>query len=370
LELTGSNAATGLVAMAAYLPTLLFGLYSGALVDRFDRRRLMLVADMVRAAIVLLIPLLYGWGGLNGLLLGILTFTVASFNTLFNPARDALVGRLVQPQERLTANTMIQTSWQYAMFIGPVVAGVVLSLVGEIHLFTLDAFTFLASFYFIYKIAIETNGNDAKNRTLWTEFKASWADVRVGLIYARGDRRVWALLMITAIDNLFLMGPALIGAPIFVREILHEGAESYAFVQVAYAIGMMAGAVLLNRYGYRFRSSHIILWGIIFDGLTFLPLWWVNTFEGMFLTITIHAMGIPLIVISRPTLIQNIAPPEMQGRIFSMIAVAVYGFTALSIAATGALAEIIPINQIYALIAILAASTGAVGWTIQEFRNI
>ncbi len=370
LDLTGSNAATGLVAMSAYLPTLLFGVFSGVLVDRFDRRRVMLFADAIRAVLVLIIPLLYVLDGLNAVVLGLLTFSVASFNTLFNPARDVLVGELIQPKERLTANAMIQTSWQYAFFIGPAAAGVLLSLVGQIHLFSLDALTFLLSFYFIYKIKTRPAASPAGMEGIRKEFGKSWAEVSAGLRYAWSDRRIRTLLLITAVDNLFLMGPAIMGAPIFIREILHEGAESFAFVQVAYAIGMVAGTILISRYGKRFRANHIILWGIIFDGLTFVPLLWVETFQAMFITICIHAMGIPMIIATRPTIIQNIAPPEMQGRIFSMISVAVFGFTAISIALTGILSEVIPINIIYAIIGVIAAGVGAAGWLIRDFREM
>ncbi len=60
----------------------------------------------------------------------------------------------------------------------------------------------------------------------------------------------------------------------------------------------------------------------------------------------------------------------MQGRVFSLIAVCVFGFTALSIAITGIVAEIIPMNVIYAYIGVIAASTGIVGWFVKEFRKM
>lgn len=370
LDLTGSNAITGLIAMAGYLPTLLFGLYSGALVDRFDRRRLMLISDVARMGIVLLIPLLHAFGGLNGLILGLLTFAIASFNALFNPARDAIVGDLIEAKDRLKANSLIQTSWQYALFIGPAIAGILLSIVGEVQLFTLDAVTFLLSFYFIYKIAVRRKQPKVVSGSIQEAFKGSWGDVKAGLRYALKNRMIWVLLLVTAVDNLFLMGPAIIGAPIFVREILQAGAGSYAFVQVAYAIGMVTGTLLLNKYGKRWGNGRLLLWGIMLDGITFLPLLWVTSFWGMFITIVFHAMAIPMLIVARPTIIQNIVPTEMQGRIFSMMSVGVFGLTAVSIAATGALAEIIPINIIYGIIAVLAASTGVMGWFVKEFREL
>jgi MFS family permease len=376
LEMTGSKSLTGLVAMAAYLPSLLFGLYSGALVDRFDRRRVMLFADAGRAAVVLLIPLVWALDGLSAVTLGVLTFALASLTTLFIPARDTLVGRLVETDRRLTANALIQTSWQYALFLGPAVASVVLWLAGELHLFTVDSITFLVSFCFIYRIrtspgsTAETAAATAPGGPLRAALKDSWGDVKVGLRYAWRDRRVRGLLLITAVDNLFLMGPAIIGVPLFVREVLHLGAFSYAVLQVAHAIGMVAGTVLVARYGRHFRKGHIVLWGIILDGLTFFPLLWVDTFWGTFAVLAVHSMAIPMIIVPRPTIIHDIVPAEMQGRVFSMISVAVVGFTAVSISAAGLIAEVVPVNVMYAGTAVLAASTGAVGWLIKEFRNL
>jgi MFS family permease len=369
LELTGSNAATGLVAMAGYLPTLLFGLYAGALADRFDRRKLMMFADLARMFVVLLVPLLYFLNGLNGLLLGIFTFFIAIFNTVFLPSRDSMVPQLVKPDQLLKANSLIQTCWQFSLLLGPAVAGLLIPLIGVIHLFNFDALTFLLSLIFIYKIRTAKKIKPIHKISLPMQLKSSLQDVLAGLDYARKDKIIWALLMITAIDNLFIMGPAIVGAPIFVREILQEDATSYAFVQIAYAIGLLSGTVILNIFGKKFRNGHILLWGIVLDGITFLPLLWVTTFWGMFITLVAHSFVIPMIIIPRPTLIHRMVPSEMQGRIFSMISIAVVGFTAISMGITGLVAEIIPINWIYAIISILAAACGAVGWFVREFRE-
>jgi len=370
LDLTGSESTTGLVAMAAYLPTLLFGLFSGVIVDRFDRRRLMLLADAGRAAIVLLIPLLWAIEGLTVLTLGITSFALACLTTLFAPARDTLVGEIVPPERRLAANALIQTSWQYASLLGPAMASGVLYVFAQIHLFTVDAATFVVSFLFIYAVRTDSPRASESGGKLSQAMRSSWSDVVSGLRYAWGDRRVRGLLLITAVDNLFLMGPAMIGTLLFARKILHLSLTGYAFLQVAYAIGMVVGTLLLTRYGKRFRKGHIVLWGIILDGLTFGPLLWIDTFWGTFALLTVHSMAIPMIIVPRPTIIHEIVPKAMQGRIFSMISVAVVGFTAISISLTGIIAEFIPVNVIFAGTAVLAAGSGAAGWLIKEFREL
>ena len=229
LELTGSNAATGLIAMSGYLPSLLFGLFSGALVDRFDKRRIMLLADVARAILVACIPILYYVGGLNGLVLGLFTFAIASFNTLFNPARDTIVGKIVPPEKQLQANSLIHTSWQYALFIGPAIAGFLLLFVDEVQLFLMDALTFLLSFYFIYQLNEHRGTGTQKNeRKLCQQLKTSpisdaekigtveaakkkkkiktvvaesLGDMWEGLQYVKGDKRLLVLVFMTISNN-------------------------------------------------------------------------------------------------------------------------------------------------------------------------
>ena len=131
--------------MTAYLPTLIFGLFSGVLSDRFDRRRLMITSDLTRAVLVLAIPLLWFMDMLSPLWLVVITFMVASFGTLFNPARDSLVPDIAPAGKLELANSLIQTSWQLAMFLGPALAGLLIPLVGIIHLFEFDSATFVFS---------------------------------------------------------------------------------------------------------------------------------------------------------------------------------------------------------------------------------
>ncbi len=371
LELTGSKATAGFIMMLGSLPSLLLGPYSGALVDKLDRRRTMLVSDLGRAGLVMVIPLLFLVGGLVPWVLGLLTFAIASFNTLYLPARDTLVGQLVEPRDRLAANTMIQTSWQYAILLGPPIAAGALIWISQAHLFVLDAASYGVSFLFIYRIGASVGGFRRPRLVEFARVLAGgWADTRAGLKYVSGEPRLRALLLVTAAANFFLMGPAMLGAPIFVKEVLGLGLESFAFVSIATAIGMIASTLLLRRFGRGLANSRLLLWGIILDGLTFVPMLWVGSLPGMFVVMMVHAMAIPLIMVCRTTVIQNIVPTNMQGRVFSLISAAVFGFMSLSTALTGVLAEYLPISYIYAGAGVLAASTGAIGWLLGGFKNL
>lgn len=375
LDLTGSPALTGLVAMAGYLPVLLLGLLAGALVDRLDRRRVLLACDLARAGLVLLIPLLAGLDLLNTPLLGILTFLMAVFTAHFNPARDAFIPQLVAPEELRGANTLIQSGWQLAMLAGPALAGLLIPLTGELHLFTADGLSFLASFALIWRMSPPPAATPAATAgglgpaAFRRELGLALRSMREGLALAGRDRRIRALLWVTAVDNLFIMGPAIVGTPLFVRRVLGGDAGDYAFLLTAFAAGMLAGSLLLHLLGRRVRDSRLLLWGIVLDGITFLPLLWVRSFAGAWWTLAVHSLVIPLIIIPRPTLVQRLVPPDFHGRIFSMISVAVTGFSALSVALTGLAAEWVPVPLIFGSIALLATLCGLAGWCVREFRE-
>jgi DHA3 family macrolide efflux protein-like MFS transporter len=371
LSLTGSSSLTGLVAMSAYLPVLILGLPAGALVDRLDRRRVMLGAIAARALLAGTIPLLAFRGLLDPLLLGAITFAMAVFSAHFSPARDALVPELVPPAELRPANALIQSGWQLALLAGPGLAGLLTPLTGELHLFTATALAYLLSAGFIASMPAthKGQGRTAGRLQLSHELRQAMAKAGEGLALARRDRRLWAILLVTGADNLFIMGPAIVGTPLFVKQVLHGSSGDYAYLLTAYAVGMICGSLALARWGKQLRDSRLLLWGIVLDGITFLPLLWVSSFAGAWLTLFIHSLMIPLIVVPRPTLIQRMVPAEFHGRVFAMVSVAVTGLSAVSVALTGLVAEWVPVPWIFGSIAVLGALCGLAGWTIREFRD-
>lgn len=367
-DLTGSRVATGFLGSAQFLPAIFFGLFAGVLVDRFDRRKLMMFADFMRACLVLVIPLLLAAGYLSGIHLGLFAFAIAIFTTIFRPARDALVPELV-PKNKLTqANSLMQSSMSLSWLIGPIVAAAALPVLHVEGLFYIDALTYLASFtclLFIKKASDKAQAlsPDANIRP------SAWGDLRDGLKFAMNDGRLRGLLLITAVDNTFIMGPSIVGLPIYVRDYLHHGPGGMAAIEAAFASGVVIGSIFLHRYGSRLPKGRTILIAMIIDGITYIPLMWTTTLWTTFIVIFIHSLFIPFIVIPRTTLIQEIVEPRMQGRIFSMINLAVVGLTALSTTLTGIVAEWISMPRIYAIFGGLAALVGLWGWAFRDFRR-
>jgi len=363
LELTGSKAAMGTVAALSHLPILLFGLLGGVAADVYNRRRVMLAADAMRALVVLVLPLTMLYGTVNlGVIYGV-TFVSALGIVFFNPARDAIVPELVPPSQLVKANSLIQSSHFAAMLLGPAVAALLLSAVDLVHLFTINAATFGISFGAILLIRYRPTGRQTAAR------KSTTGHLGEVVRYVFKERRLRFLLILTAINNFFIMGPAIVGTPIFVREILHQDVTHYAFVESTLGLGMIIGAILVNLAARSLGKGKLLLLGMLFDGVTYAVLYYCGTTMGLAALIAFHALGIPFIIVSRTALIQEWVPTGMQGRIFGLAGMAVVGTTAVSCGAVGFLAESIPINLIFGVFGICATLCGIVGYCYTKLRE-
>ncbi|HUX08340.1 MAG TPA: MFS transporter [Acidobacteriota bacterium] len=374
LEVTGNNGAAGLVVMSLYLPMIVVGLAGGSLVDRWDRRRTMILSDAARCLLVLLFPLLFFSGHLTALLIAVLAFSVESFSSIFLPARDVLVGELTPKAQLTKANALVQSALPIAMIMGPAAAGLLLPYVGIAHLFTVDAATFVVSLLLLVGITKTPRRLEADRPG-----KRLYDEVKAGLRYASRDNIFRWLLVITAVDNWFIMGPAIIGMPILVREVIGGPhavfgiqvgvAQIFALTTAFMAAGFIVGNMFIHHLHLRLNRGRVLLLGIFFDGITHVPLMFLREPELVFLTMFAHGLSIPAILVTRTTMVQEMVPKEYQGRAFALINMTVKGVTALSIGATGFIAATIGANTIFGVWGLTAASLGPIGWAVSSLRE-
>ena len=355
LDITGSKSLTSLVSMSAYLPAVLFGLFAGVVVDRYNRKWIMIYSDILRALLVAVIPLSLIYGFISPLLIGAITFSLSTFSAFFYPARDSLIPHIVTAEELPAANSAISVSGQMSHLLGPLFAGIGISIFGLKHLFTADAISFLFSILLISLIV-----GPARKLTI-EKHPPKWQGIVEGLTYVNSHKGLRILLILTFVNNIFIMGPAIIGLPVFVREVLTSDFGVLAKLEVAMAAGMIVGSFVFWKAEKNISPISILLFGIVMDGATYTLLFIADTSFIAILVLIIHGIGIPLITVSRTTIIQAVVPDEFRGRLFSMIYMAVMGTTAISVGLTGFILEFIGADSLFLLIGVGAASTVIIG---------
>ena len=355
LELSASKAVVGLVAMSAYLPAMLISIFAGVVADRVNRRRIMLIADAFRAIVILGLPIAWKLGILSTPMLALNAFIIAGAAAFFNPARDAVIPQLVPCDGLMRANSLIQTSWQFSMLLGPLLAALLLQHFGIIHLFTVDSGAYFLSFIFILLMRPR-----AENKILAKT--SSMEDLKSGLRYVRNEKVIFPLLLITIADNFFIMGPAYVGTPVFVKETLSGTAGNYALITGSYAVGMLIGTAGLLWLGNRIGKGRVLLIGMMLDGITFVPYFFADSITDLALYSVIHSLAIPMLTISRASIIQEIVPHKMRGRVFALVNLAVVGLTAVSSGLSGLILEFIDAPTLFLIGGILGCLCGVIGW--------
>jgi len=379
LEISESRSATGFVAMMENLPILVFGLLAGVAADRLGRRRVMLASGAARGLLMAGIPLL-AWAGLLsvGLLLA-WAFVFAMAVSLFLPARDSIIPQLVDEAGRLRANTLVQGSEQFAWFLGPLIAAGLLGLVGPVQLFWGSALLFAGGVVLLRAMRTPPSmapagGKDALLQSGETGVAAgarlAWRDAREGLLLVWRHRELRWLLALTAVNNFFIMGPAIVAMPIYIRQDLGLGGSHYAGIEAVLAAGMLSGSALLLKGWPRMGKGRLWLAGMTADGLTYGPMLLAPAYPALVPLIFAHAFFIPWITIARVSLVQDLAPEVMRGRVFSVMGMSVVGMTALSAGFTGLLVDLVPTHQLFGTWGLLGMLCGIVGWMMPRLRRL
>jgi MFS family permease len=365
LDVTGSRGGAGLLVAVNFVPALVLGLFAGAIVDRYDRRRVMLAADLLRALAVGAIPLLHGAGRLTPAALGAAIFCLSVGTTLFNPALKSLVPERVPPSHLATVAAIFTVSEFGALVGGPVLAAFIIPTLGHIHLFSLDAVSFLVSAACLALLSRAARALPPRAITL----AGLVHEIRTGVEAVAGDRVLRALLLIIAADNLIIMGLAHVATPLLVKDTLGLGPEGYAAAQRYFFLGMVVASMAFWAFGRHMPKGPTILLGIVLDGLTFIPIAFAQSLPQLQAALFVHALAIPMIVIPRTVLVQQLVPGHLHGRAFSLLNVTVFGMMALSCALTGALAEVISPRTLFIVLGLLGAIPGVIGLGIPTLRG-
>jgi len=325
----------------------------------------MVGADAARAILLGVSSLLFVAGALTPPLLTAIAFGVASAAVLFYPARDAMLPELV-PHDRLNqANAFVQLSQQGAFFAGPMVAGWLIKRYGVGSAFPTGVVFFAASLTALLFL----RGAGAGHRGERAEMGLA-QDFRSGLRAIASDRALVLLLTLTALDNLFIMGPAIVGTAVLVRDTLHADAAAYAMAEATYGISMILGSLTVGRLGSRIGYGRLLLLGIFVDGITYVPLLWCRSLTFLIGVTFVHALAIPMITIPRTTLVQHIVTPRLRGRVFALVNVVVLGTTAISSGLAGLALDRLTAPALFGWIGCLAGATGLLGFASGRLRRL
>jgi len=332
------------VMIARTLPAFLFGPIAGTLVDRLDRKRLMIVADLARGAMYLsMIFLRELWA------IYLLSFAIECLSLLWGPARDASLPNLVPRRQLTNANSLVLLSSYATLPVGGAVfaalTAVSIWLGGRIPILAaqpeslallLDAGTFLFSASMVAGIAIRTQPSHATERLTLSRV---WHDTKDGISFLRENSLASAMTggIVVAFGA---VGAVLAIGPVFVQTTLGAGPSGWGLVVTAFGVGMGLGIATAGQAAKVIDREIVFVWSLIaaaaalFVLATMPNLSWAIVF-----TVWLGAFC-GLAWVSGYTLLQENVVDEFRGRTFGALTTLARMFLFLSLAAFPALAQI------------------------------
>ncbi|GHF44068.1 MFS family permease [Deinococcus metalli] len=342
-RVTGSVTATALLALASYLPGLLFGSFAGVLADRWPRRRVLLVSQVLQGGVMLLLLLAERPGWLW--VAYAVTFAELTLSLVALPAGAALLPGLVGEQRLGRANATLAVGSTVARLLGPPLGGVLAAWGGVRGVVVFDALTFLvaaACFARLPEVPAPrlAPAPDAPATLLgtWWDLGREW---REGLSIVRRERVIVALVVVLGLTSLggTLVDPAYMP---WMQAVLHADAATVGLLGTLMGLSTLLGGVVAGWAVDRVPLRRLIVGGTLAVGAVMLALYTRTTVPTALGLMAL--LGVPMVVanVAISTLVQAATPDVYRGRVYgalgttnALVGVLATGSAAVAGAGTG-----------------------------------
>ena len=349
----------GLVMMASVVPVLLVGMFAGTMVDRWDRKKVMIGSDLLRAVLV---PgyLLLATPQQLPIALGV-AFLSAAVSAFFYPARTAILPALVEEEDLMSANGWMQMGQTVARLTGPILAGLVVAAFGTSIAFVIDSISFLISAGLLLLIAgVPTLAREG------TTAKSAWQDFLEGARYAFNSSLLRTITLGLSVVLLGLGAVNVLFVP-FLRNTFNVEPTALGVVETAQGVGMLVGGLAIGALGRKLSSIQIAFISIVLLGGGVCVFGMAPTYVIILLIMPFIGLTIPPVNASLNTLMQTNVPSKMLGRSGAVLDMSATVANLISMGLAGVLADAIGFRETFILGGIMIAVGGMMmGWLLQR----
>jgi MFS family permease len=311
-DLTQSGLSTGLIIIASTLPAFLLTPYAGVVVDRFDRRKIMMTADLTRGVLALGMLLVRTPEAIW--LLYLFSALLVAFASFFGPALNSAIPNLVHKDELISANALSSATWGLMLAVGAAIGGVVIAAFGRDAAFVVNSFSFFFSAAMIFSIRKsfgQPQIHQAEKRSAWQEFRSS-------LAFMRAYPQVLASVLVKT--GIGLAGGVILLLTVFAQTVFRMGDAGVGWLYSARGLGVLLGPYVTRSYAGRdiARMRRVILVSFILAGLFYLAFSSAASFALGALFVMLAHMCTGILWTLSSTMLQLLTPDRLRGRIFAL----------------------------------------------------
>jgi MFS family permease len=379
LTMTGDTLVLGTVLALISVPRALFILVGGAIVDRYSPKQVLMVTKYINTLLLGVLALLVFTGDLTLPVVFALSLGIGLATAFSIPSGTAMAPQVVQPGQLQAANGIMLGLRQLSMFVGPLLAGLLIALFGDgaggsmanargIALaFAFDAFSFALSAWTLAQVVTRPGGPRPAGPA-----PAVWSSIADGLRHFWRDVELRTCFIYWAAVALLIMGPIHIALPVLASTQPGLGAAAFGIMVGAHGAGTLAGMVASGIWP-QLRVGSLGTTILVFDaiiGLLFIPLGHIGAaWQGASLMLAIGLLG-GFMQVAVFTWIQRRVPPALIGRAMSLFMFIFMGLAPMSAAVTGWVMQGITLGQLFAACGGSLVVLAVLAFAGSQMRNV
>ena len=314
LETTKSTAMMGGVLFCSFFPTFLVGFVAGAVVDKYNRKAIIVVADVIRGLVIAVVTWLYYVNLLNIYVIFVSQILLSVGAAFFNPAIPSVIPQIIDKSQLARANSMTSFVRGFSAMIGPVLGGIVVAAFGFGTVFTLNALSFIISA--VFECFLDIPGH--RNRQL--EQSNIIDHTIAGFKYIFQFKKLIIILCMVAVIH-FFVGSIEVLMPVFSTQLAGTASKNLGYIQTFFGLGTVLMALIISFYNISGKEVRLLFGGIGAFGTVCLIIAYfsaaglnnVLSYLGLFLLL---GSFIILAATCFRTILQTDVANEMAGRVF------------------------------------------------------
>jgi predicted MFS family arabinose efflux permease len=357
LEMTNSPFLLGLDAFLGDIPIFLFSLVGGVIADRMDRRKLLLISQLIQMTSALTLATLIATHHIQVWHLLVSSFVVGTAQAFGGPAYSALVPSLVEKEDLPNAIALNSIQFNLARIIGPVLGGLALKYTGSAWCFGLNALSFVAVMISLLRLNINFKPPRTSDSIL--------TGMKQGISFVRKQGAMETLIIIAFLMTALAI-PMITFLPVFAKNVFHQSAGTYTLFLVASGLGSITGALTVAALGNVENKGRIALSMLVAlgAGITAFSL---STSVAVSCIVLFLSGGVLMCAFAMiSSLVQLITPNDMRGRVMSVYNVAFRGGMPFGSVTTGWLVPIFTAPTVLSVNGLLLIGLGLYFLLIQR----
>lgn len=373
LDLTGSATIFGTIMGLSVVPTIFLSPIGGAIADRFDKKKMMVILDFCSSALVIIFAIMLLSGNVTVLSIGILLMGLTLISSMYQPAVQSSIPVLVTNEQLLKSNGIISGVMSMANFVGPIVGSLLYSFMGIKIIVIASALLFLlaAVIELFMKIPYEKRPPEPFVQMVTK-------DLKQGAFYIiRENRFILKSIIVAFVVSLFIAPMFFVGLPYMIKVLFNMPDTFFGFTQSGISISIIFSAMTIGLLKSKIRSDNLYLWVLgcagIYFGMALGTSGLVESSFTKYIVVTISSMlvmfALTVINIYLNTIIQEKTPKDLLGKVMSIQTAAATTAVPIGQILFGFLVDSFSAN-IYLLIVIVGIFTLIISFMVKQVYKV